>query len=549
MSLQKAFVSSRNLGDLTSAWVNDLGKRMASAGVTTMVKLPVQDAVSLVAPGALIASVIAAGGSDLAACQRVLLIGKDPMFRLDHGTWASEAGKFIGRPVTVYLTTEEEAISSLYPVAQGLGLPKCSILSEADVLGSDSLPIDLAIWVHPANEVSTDDEVAHRRLAKRTLELGIPTFACVFNEPDLAAQKLLLTRHGISISPLSGEIKRGSASVNRFGIAGGAVGLEGGWGAILARLGAAPPTEPSLDEETVRAALGLLRLTGALGGDWGTNVKIQNIDHHRMTSVSLMGSLAVSIEKGYVLSPPAEGARLELIGQLWSSALVLRPTELEPFLVWASKIMLSFMTRLPMEPAKSEEALAILRTAAQCGITEAMVALARVLEASMAPAAREEAWELYRRAGTSHPLSAYACAHAEYERGNFPAALELFTASEAFGYAPAITDKTKLLVELGHPASETTPRFMVAAKCGDVEAMMVCGELFCAAGDLQAAGAHLEQAAHLGHTGAIQLAATVAQAMLEHGFPQRSKIKRYLAGLRKKIDSFAPAPASANARK
>ncbi|MCW5276196.1 hypothetical protein IGA88_32985 [Pseudomonas aeruginosa] len=131
MVLQKALQSSKNLGDLTQVWIREITARTRAENVVSTVKLTVGDTASLVAPAALVAEVVLQTGlADKKTPLRVLLIGRDPMIRLDHSVWASLAGDMIGRPgqVEITLTHAEQAITSMYPVAQALRLPHCNVM-------------------------------------------------------------------------------------------------------------------------------------------------------------------------------------------------------------------------------------------------------------------------------------------------------------------------------------------------------------------------------------------------------------------------------------
>ncbi len=265
MVLQKALQSSKNLGDLTQVWIREITARTRAENVVSTVKLTVGDTASLVAPAALVAEVVLQTGlADKKTPLRVLLIGRDPMIRLDHSVWASLAGDMIGRPgqVVITLTHAEQAITSMYPVAQALRLPHCNVMLPEQILAAGQSNVDLAIWVHPAAEVDSPEEQKHVQIALHLHKNEVPVVACLFNETDLHGQNIILSSAGLSLVPFGEGLKRGSKAINRFGISSRNVGLEGGWGAVLCHLTDSEVRRADNEVALVKAALSLLRLEG-----------------------------------------------------------------------------------------------------------------------------------------------------------------------------------------------------------------------------------------------------------------------------------------------
>jgi hypothetical protein len=117
------------------------------------------------------------------------------------------AGDLLGCPgsVEILLNIEEDAISSGYPIAQALSLKPCTVLSHAETRECGGDMIDLAVWLHPANESLEVAEVENRTTALRLVNSGVPTFATTINEVDLLGQNYLLNADAIELQPLGGE--------------------------------------------------------------------------------------------------------------------------------------------------------------------------------------------------------------------------------------------------------------------------------------------------------------------------------------------------------
>ena len=91
MSLAEAFAKSKNLGKLSQAWWPHLQKEMAAKGISTTVKAVADQAASLIAPAALIANITRTSFSPVPQQLRVLVLGRDPIFRIDSGRWIAYA--------------------------------------------------------------------------------------------------------------------------------------------------------------------------------------------------------------------------------------------------------------------------------------------------------------------------------------------------------------------------------------------------------------------------------------------------------------------------
>src|SRR5690606_16785228 len=141
------------------------------------------------------------------------------------------------------LPSDEEAMTSFYPVAEALGARACTVMTHREVRDSGGNGIDLALWIHPATEASDPAEV---EMAKTAVSLAqksdVPVYTSCFNVSDLHAQDYLLNDQSLRLSPLGGGLKRGSDAINRFGISTKGVGVEGGWAAVLAKLERSTPS-------------------------------------------------------------------------------------------------------------------------------------------------------------------------------------------------------------------------------------------------------------------------------------------------------------------
>ncbi|MGF6282102.1 hypothetical protein ABH908_000411 [Pseudomonas frederiksbergensis] len=530
LSLAKAFQNSKNLADLTSTWVRHVKAEMQAKGVDTTLKLQVGDSASLVAPAALVAGVVVESGLTYDQSPlRVLLIASDPLVRFDRSTWASMAGDFLGNPgkIEIILNVEEDAVSSGFPIAEALCLKPCTVLSHEEARHAAAERIDLAIWVHPATESMDAAERENSATAIALANADVPTYVTSFNEVDLLGQNYLLNELSVELQPIGGQLARGSRAINRFGISTAGLGLEGGWCAIFSRLEPASTQVDGLDIQRVKTALGLLCVEGAIHNAWSLGQHINGVAFNRVLPVGLIGNMAVDAKTGHLFSENDATKELELVGHLWKSKLTTMPTDKRELLLWACDVKLSFLAALPKEDGKRKEAIGILESGFNAGVTSAGVGLARAYEASKLDSGKDKAQALYSQIGASHPISAYALAYQAYEGGDAAKAEALFQASSDLGYPVAQADLGKLLHSAGR-YQEGVRQLNLAAKAGDPEANYVLGELAAKGNLFLESLDYLRKAWQFGHAEAANLGQQIAQHMLDNSIGKRSLIKREL---------------------
>ncbi|HCL3347602.1 TPA: sel1 repeat family protein [Pseudomonas aeruginosa] len=531
MVLQKALQSSKNLGDLTQAWIREITARTKAENVVSTVKLTVGDTASLVAPAALVAEVILKTGlADEKTPLRVLLVGRDPMIRLDHSVWASLAGEMLGRPgeVEIFLTQAEQAITSMYPVAQALRLPHCSVMLNEEILAADRPEIDLAIWVHPAAEVDSPDEQNYLQIAVHLQKKAVPVAACVFNETDLHGQNIILSSSGLRLVPLGEGLRRGSKAINRFGISSRNVGLEGGWGAVLCHLTDSEVRRADNEVALVKAALSLLRLEGGIASSWALGQRINGVAFNRIIPIGLLGNMAVEPTTGHLLAHDDESNRLAILGHLWNEKRKAMPSGGEELLIWAAGVKLSFGQALPKETEKRKSAISALEHAFDQGALDAGIALARGYEATGHEESREKALQLYRRIDTAHPLSAYALAHGAVSSGEQATALRCFGAAAEAGYPLAMSDLAVFVQQMNIQEIDPWALLAQAAQLGDPDANVYLAERELKAERLQPSLEYLRQAWQIGHKEALNFAFNLATFMQGQKLGNRHKLKQEL---------------------
>lgn len=531
MVLQKALQSSKNLGDLTQAWIREITARTKAENVISTVKLTVGDTASLVAPAALVAEVILKTGLvDEKTTLRVLLIGRDPMIRLDHSVWASLAGEMLGRPgeVEIFLTQAEQAITSMYPVAQALRLPHCGVMLNEEILAADRPEIDLAIWVHPAAEVDSPDEQNYLQIAVHLQKKAVPVAACVFNETDLHGQNIILSSSGLRLVPLGEGLRRGSKAINRFGISSRNVGLEGGWGAVLCHLTDSEVRRADNEVALVKAALSLLRLEGGIASSWALGQRINGVAFNRIIPIGLLGNMAVEPTTGHLLAHDDESNRLAILGHLWNEKRKAMPSGGEELLIWAAGVKLSFGQALPKETEKRKSAISALEHAFDQGALDAGIALARGYEATGHEESREKALQLYRRIDTAHPLSAYALAHGALSSGEQATALRCFGAAAEAGYPLAMSDLAVFVQQMNIQEIDPWALLAQAAQLGDPDANVYLAERELKAERLQPSLEYLRQAWQIGHKEALNFAFNLATFMQGQKLGNRHKLKQEL---------------------
>ncbi|AZN54570.1 sel1 repeat family protein [Pseudomonas aeruginosa] len=531
MVLQKALQSSKNLGDLTQVWIREITARTRAENVVSTVKLTVGDTASLVAPAALVAEVVLQTGlADKKTPLRVLLIGRDPMIRLDHSVWASLAGDMIGRPgqVVITLTHAEQAITSMYPVAQALRLPHCNVMLPEQILAAGQSNVDLAIWVHPAAEVDSPEEQKHVQIALHLHKNEVPVVACLFNETDLHGQNIILSSAGLSLVPFGEGLKRGSKAINRFGISSRNVGLEGGWGAVLCHLTDSEVRRADNEVALVKAALSLLRLEGGIASSWALGQRINGVAFNRIIPIGLLGNMAVEPTTGHLLAHDDESNRLAILGHLWNEKRKAMPSGGEELLIWAAGVKLSFGQALPKETDKRKSAISALEHAFDQGALDAGIALARGYEATGHEESREKALQLYRRIDTAHPLSAYALAHGAVSSGEQATALRCFGAAAEAGYPLAMSDLAVFVQQMNIQGIDPWALLAQAAQLGDPDANVYLAERELKAERLQPSLEYLRQAWQIGHKEALNFAFNLATFMQGQKLGNRHKLKQEL---------------------
>lgn len=531
MGLKQALETSKNLGALTQAWIKEIMDRASAVNVATTVKLTVADTVSLVAPAALVAETLHKTGLAVGEGPiRVLIIGRDPMFRLDHSVWASLAGEMIGRPgqVEMLLTQAEQAITSMYPVSQALKLPQCGLLPAEQLLAADRPVVDLAIWVHPAAEVDTPEEAGHLQLAAHLLKQSVPVVCCVFNGADLHGQNIMLDESGLSLMPLGQGLVRGSAAINRFGISSADLGLEGGWGAVLCNLAASVPRHDVQTRAVVKAALALLRLEGGMASTWSLGQRVNGVAFNRIIPVGLIGNMAIEPGTGQILSHDEETNRLAILGHLWNSKRAAMPADGEELLIWASGVKLAFSAALPKETEKRASAIAALEQALAKGAFDAGIALARGYEAMGSEEGKQKARTLYDSIGTAHPLSAYALAHEAAAAGKTHDALRFFGAACDAGYPLALSDLAVFVEQSQIEGFDTDDLLKRAADLGDPDANVYLAEREMNKNNLQNALSRLRRAWSIGHAEGLNFAFNLATYMRNQKLGNRHHLKQEL---------------------
>lgn len=527
MSLASAFEKSKNLGDLTYGWLSHVSTVIKTRGIDNSIRLEIGNAPSLIAPAALVATIVRQAGFALGAAPvRTLLIGSDPLIRLDHSAWTGMAGDLLDAPgsVHVLLTFEEEALTTLNPLAEALGLRKCEVVDHADIQCGSGC-IDLAIWIHPATESLEEAEADNARTALYLARAGIPVYATSFNDVDVFGQNFILNPEHVCLAPLGGEILRGSRALNKFAIATKQLGVEGGWSAVISKIEPATRIIPSADIDMVRTALQLFCAEGAIHSSWSLGQRVNGVAFNRIIPVGLLGNMAVDPQTGYVLAQDEDTRELQLIGHLWASKLATMPVVKEDLLLWASEIKLSFLTGLPKEDGKRADAIKILEEAYARGLCAAGIALARFYEGSQKDGSAALAAELYGQIGNSHPLSAYSLAYKALECGKDHLVEPFLRAAVEFGYPVACTDLGKHLYAQGR-GQEALQELRLGAKAGDAEANYVLGELYTKANQLQESLPFFRKAWELGHLEAARLSLEVATHMLKNGLGKRAFIKR-----------------------
>lgn len=550
MSLAITFESASNLGALTEAWLRTIKPLLKTQLVELEVKVSLNNAASVMAPGALVANIVRQSGIRWDKRPvRVLLLGSDPLIRFDKSKWASLAGEFLGAPgvVEILCTLDENADSEFSKLATALNLPACSVLTHDEAVESGSLKVDLAIWVHPAAESADEGEALNTGTAMAlAIKQGVPVYSASFNEVDLHTQNFLIQHHAVQLQPLGGTIARGAPSINRYGISTFGLGVEGGWGVILAKVEPAQQLGDPGEAALVRTAMRLVCAEGALHTSWSLGQRINGVAFNRIIPMGLLGNMAIDPSTGHVFQQNEDSRELRIIGHLWESELKQMPSSKRELLLWACRIKLAMQSQLPKEDARRKEAITSLEQGFNDGIVEAAVALARCHESSKADGSDLTASLWQSKAGGLHPLSSYGLAYEALGAGDSAAVERYLRIAVAFGYPIAMTDLGKMLCS-SEREDEGLALLNKAASRKDPEANYELGELSAKGGDFQGALDFLRVAWTYGHVEAAALASQVADYMLEHGIGKRSLIKREakeIASFQKKLHARLVANAS-----
>lgn len=527
MSLNSAFQQSKNLGDLTAAWVKFLHAEVKARGISSKVKFTTGDTASLLAPAALIAKLLVASGIETEGrTVRVLLLGNDAIGRMDRAMWAPYAGSFLGNETTVklYQTKDELPTSPLYPVGESLNLTISELVTHASIQAGTHDEFDLAVWIHPTTEVGAQDE--HSLTTALSLQgRGVPVFACVYNELDLHIQNYMLSNAGLRLALLSESLLRGSPTINNFGISSHDVGIEGGWGALLCRLESSSQVLPKEDVAAVYAAAAMLRIEGAGSGAWHFGNRINGIAFNKIIPTGLLGNMAIDDKTGYILTENNKPRVINVVGHLWTEHLSRMPRSTFELLPWAARIKLSFLSGLPKEQRKRDEAIAILTQAHRDGVLDAAIGLARGYEASGTKDGLDSAQELYRLVGAGHPMSAYAVGHDFVEKGEIEKASEYLERASLFGYPPAVTDFGIVQCQLGK-VGKGMGIITKAAAMGDAKANFIIAEKMIEEGQYMASLKPLRAAWSIGHEQALVVSHWLTKNMMEKNLGKRTELKQ-----------------------
>lgn len=535
MSLKEAFSRAKHLGELSSAWMKHLRAEVDATGAKLPGKITEGDVASLIAPAALLANILVKEGDHPGhPPKRVLILGNDPITRLDRSIWMGYASRFLGfaSPFEIFQLRDEDPRSNLYDTGIALGLQPSTLLAAHDLVRGEGPEIDIALWVHPVAE-TPEHEAYDSDVAAALIGQGVPVYSCHFNEVDLHVQNYALNTSGIALAPLGDGLSRGSMAVNRFGISSQSLGITGGWGALLAKAEPAKQKIPDVQVQTVIAATSLLRSQGYETSGWTFGTRINGVAFNRVLPIALLGNMAVDDRYGYVLSEQEQPRILSLCGHAWSDLVAEMPKSDFNLLYWASRIKLCFSTYLPKEPKRRAEVIDALISAYQMGALDAGIALARGYESLKTEKGASDAIALYREIGTQHPMSAYVLAHHEMGKANIEEAKKLMHAAAQFGYPPAVTDLGVMAFQSGQPA-QGLALLKKAMTLGDSQAAFSWAEIQIEQGAYAEGLEALRKAWATGHEEALKVAHWLATEMLQKGLGKRSAVKHEL----KDIDAF-----------
>lgn len=546
MSLKDAFNRSKHLGDLSAAWLKHLLTEANAAGAMLPPKITESDVASLIAPAALLANLISKQGLHLNhPPKRVLILGSDPITRLDRSIWMGYANRFLGiaDPFEIFQLRDEAPRSNLYETGIALGLQPSKFVAVQDLLRGEGPDIDIALWIHPVAE-TPEHESSDADLAAQLITQDVPVYSCHFNELDLHVQNYALNTSGLCLTTLGNFLTSGSEAVNRYGISSQGLGITGGWGALLAKAEPANKKLPRVQIQTVVAATTLLRAQGYETSGWTFGTRINGVAFNRVLPIALLGNMAVDDRYGYVLSEQERPRILNVCGHAWADLVAEMPKSNFNLLYWASRLKLCFNTFLPKEPKRRSEVVDTLTSAYQLGALDAGIALARGYESLKTEKGASNAIALYQEIGDQHPMSAYVLAHHETGKGNAGEAERLMHAAAQFGYPPAVTDLGVMAFQSGKPA-QGLALLKKAMMLGDSQAAFSWAEIQIEQGAYVEALEALRMAWATGHEEALKVAQWLATEMLQKGLGKRSVVKHELKDIeafiakRKRLDEQA----------
>lgn len=538
MSLDQLFVKSKNLGKLSQAWWFELQKEMSAKGVTTTVKAAGEQAASLIAPAALVANIANASNVDFNGKLRVLVLGRDAMFRLDEGRWVTYAQDFIGgiEHFELLRITAENGKTSIADVVEGLGRPAATVVSPDEVRTGSCGQIDFAVWTHPAVEIEDDESNELALFAAEISAQGIPVYACHFNEVDHISQCVIVGASGWTFS-LAKSGERNHPFVNRYAVGSSGIGVRGGWGAMMSKFERSAEDAISVtaeDVKVVRTALAMLRIEGGGYAKWTLGDTLPSLAGGAVRMLGLLGDMAVDTTYGRVHHLDDEGKVLLLIGHSWKDFMDQRPDNLAGLLVWASRLYINFAFEFPPGDKDRDEYISALRSASEFGVTEATIGLARCLENTKLPDKLAEADLLFRSCSDKSPAAAYYVAHTLVNEDLQKAANLLERAADK-GYAHAVCDLGRLILD--DPNNQDACFFFLekAASMGDTTAMFEVAKRDIGLRQNDKAKRVLKPGVELADLSCANMYLTIVTHQLQSGEGDRTKIKREQSWVREQI--------------
>lgn len=529
MSLASSFEKSDHLGVLAKAWWTALQERMSKAGVSSTVKTSSQEAASLIAPAALAAQVVRQA-FPAQKVLRVLVLGRDPLFRLDGGRWLSYANDFLGVAGQIEFLTliDEEAPTSFGSVASELALSRAKPVTPDQAVSGEGSRADLVIWVHPVNEVESPESEQQAALAIRLAESGVPVYSCHFSELDHLSQDIIVNPCGWSFQLLD------ETPVNRFGISLNGTGIRGGWGAVLSRLARASGNMPAASISAVRHAFAVLREEGGGSSTWNLGDQIKGPAGEGGKLVGLLGGMAMDAANGRVYHVSPDAKSLDMIGQMPGRFLREMPQDLKELTVWASRAYLNFLTELPPDEKQRKVVVGILQNAIDAGIDEACVGLARCYEATNRQPYLNEADRLYRSCAARSPMAAYYVAHqcmtSDPAKGH-----ELLHFAAEHAYPFALCDLGISLYQSADTRQKGLDLLKQASAAGDVTASYHLAVLAVQVGQYEEAKSYLKGPVECGDGECAEFYLKIVEAQIKSGAGDRKAYKNQQSWVRTRM--------------